>query len=363
MLKRVRFILWRVLPLAALAVAVAACSSAPAAQPTTAPKTEPTKAAATAPQPTVSQKSEPTKAAPAKTYRFAASIPASDNPWWITVRKVLERKAAENKIELRVAIANEDAAKQLTDVEDLIQSKPDALILGPVDFVASEAAVERAVAAGVPVFAIGRETKSEKIIAGVTAPEEELGAGAAAYVGKLLTSWGGGEVVHLRGAAGASYTNRQEAGFNEEIKKYPAVKVVAHLAGRDNRAEGMKLMEDALQRWPNVQAVVGCNDEVALGALGAIEAAGKPLYPKEPKGIAVTGNTGNPDGIKAIQEGRLAYLGMKGPSLFAEKTFDIAVDYVIKGKRDIPKKQYTEMVGITRENVNNPEIVKIWQEQ
>ncbi len=361
MSRRHRFISASVLLTVAMVTLLAACSSASAPQQTAAPKAaEPTKAAPAASAPTVA--TAPT-AVPAKTVRFAASLPASDNPWWVSYRKTLEQAAAEKKVEVKVAIANEDAAKQLTDIEDLIQSKPDALIVGPVDMVASAAPIDKAADLGIPVFVTARESKSEKTIATIAGPEEDLGRGSAAFVGKLLTSMGGGEVVHLRGAAGVSYAQRQQNGFDEEIKKYPAVKVVAQLAGRDNRAEGMKLMEDALQRWPNVKAVVGCNDEVSLGAIGAIEAAGKGLYPKDPKGIVVTGNTGNLDGIKAIQEGRMAYLGMKAPNMFASTTFQVAYDYVVNNKKDVKKVMFTDVIGVTKENVNDPKIKAIWEAQ
>jgi len=291
-----------------------------------------------------------------KKYVFGAALPSSDNPWWIAARQAWERMAKEEGIELKVLIANEDSAKQMKDVEDLIQIKPDCLLMGPVDANASIGAVDSAAAAGIPVFLCARKTASTKFTAFIGPDEVEFGRGSGRYITSVLDKRGGGGLVIIRGPAGLTHYNEQEQGLMEIIAKYPSVKILGKLLGRDNQDTGMTLMEDALQAYgKKISAIYCCNDPMALGAIGTLESAGLPLYPANPNGIVVTGNNCNPDGIQAIKDGKMAYAGFKQPEGIARFTWTKMTDYVIKGKRDIPRICLVPLLGVTRENINSIE--------
>jgi len=101
---------------------------------------------------------------------------------------------------------------------------------------------------------------------------------------------------YVSGKAGASVANQREEGFISVINKHPGIKVLAKMANEHQRAEGLTIMEDLLQAHPKIDAAYCINDEVALGAVGAIEAAKR-------KGILVTGIDANRDAIQGGWKG------------------------------------------------------------
>jgi ABC-type sugar transport system substrate-binding protein len=108
----------------------------------------------------------------------------------------------------------------------------------------------------------------------------------------------------------------------------PQVKIVYKQAGRDNRPTGMKLAEDALQAFPKGQmdVIIGGNDELGLGALSAVEAAGRTE-------VLVTGTNGTADALAAAKRGRLALTVGKPSGLLGYRAVEQAIDY-LNGKRD-----------------------------
>ncbi|MCL4425492.1 MAG: substrate-binding domain-containing protein, partial [Firmicutes bacterium] len=237
-----------------LALALAGCSSKPA-------NTSPNDSGKT---------SAP---APAKKVKVGLSMNTLNNPFFVAVKEGAEAGAKSLGYELIVTDAQNKPAKQLSDVENLIQQKPDILILDPADSDGIVAAVEAANKAGIPVFTIDRQAKGGKTITHIGFDAIKSGNIAGQFLADALK--GKGKIVEIQGIMGTNVAQDRSKGFNEIMAKNPGMKIVARQTANFDRAEAMKVMENILQANPEIDGVYAANDEMALGALAAIEAAGR----------------------------------------------------------------------------------------
>ncbi len=283
----------------------------------------------------------------AKKKVVGVSLPEQDNPFYVAVKNWLEKEAQAQGLELRITNANRDSAKQLSDIEDFIQSKVDAIIFTPVDVVGSVAAVNSAKKANIPVITVARYVQNSDVpLYRVATDDKAVGRLMGEYIAKQLGDKGG-NVVLLRGPAGASYANLQEEGVLEALGKNPNIKIVAKQAHPDTRADSLKVMEDIMQAQPKIDAVYGSNDEVALGALAALNAAGR-------KNVIVTGGNGTPAAIESIKKGELSFTAAKEPGKQAVLAVQ-ATAKILKGEK-VDRDAFTAAVGVTKENVDTVDL-------
>jgi ribose transport system substrate-binding protein len=133
---------------------------------------------------------------------------------------------------------------------------------------------------------------------------------------------GKGKVIELVGVPGTSSARERGQGFNEEISKYPGIEVVARQTANYNRAEGLTVMENLLQAYPDVDAVFAHNDEMALGALEAIKAAGKL------QDIIIVGFDATPDALASVESGELSATIAQQPYRMGELAVEKAYEYL-----------------------------------
>ena len=125
------------------------------------------------------------------------------------------------------------------------------------------------------------------------------GRRAADWLAKAVN--GKATIIELQGTTGSSPANDRHKGFAEEIKKYPDMKIVASQSGDFARDKGRQVAETLLQAHPDATAVYAHNDEMALGAIAALEAAGK----KPGKDVIIVSVDGERDGVQAIADGKM----------------------------------------------------------
>jgi ribose transport system substrate-binding protein len=290
---------------------------------------------------------KPPAAPEAKKKVVGVSLPEQDNPFYVAVKNWLETEAKVQGITLKITIANRDSAKQLADIEDFIQSKVDAIIMTPVDVVGSVAAVNSAKKANIPVVTVARYVQnSDAPIARIATDDVAVGRMVGEFIVARLGDKGG-NVVLLRGPAGASYANLQEQGLLEVLDKNKNIKIVAKQAHPDVRVDALKVMEDILQAQPKIDAVYGSNDEVALGAIAALKAAKR-------TNVIVTGGNGIPAAMDAIKAGDLTFTAAKEPGKQAVLAVQ-AVAALLKGEK-VTQDQFTAAVGVTKENVETVDL-------
>ncbi|HSP21627.1 MAG TPA: ribose ABC transporter substrate-binding protein RbsB [Planococcus sp. (in: firmicutes)] len=246
-------------------------------------------------------------------FKIGFSISTLNNPFFVTLNDGAEAKAEELGAELSVVDAQDNASKQASDVEDLIQQGVDLIMINPVDSEAVTAAVESANAAGIPVVTVDRSAAGGEVVSHIASDNVAGGEMAGEFLVSLVDE--GALVAELEGVPGSSAARERGEGFNKVAAD--SLEVVAKQTANFNRAEGLTVMENILQSNPDVKGVFAHNDEMALGALEAIEAAGKD--------ITVVGFDATDDAVKAVEEGRLAGTVAQKPQMIGEMAVDAAV--------------------------------------
>ena len=190
--------------------------------------------------------------------------------------------------------AQNDAAKQTNDVEDLIQKGVDVVVINPTDSDAVASAVSAANAANVPVITVDRVANSGKVVSHIASNNIEGGQMASDYIRELVGE--GANVAELEGILDLLLLVARK-GFHNVADK--SLKVVAKQAADFDRAKGLSVMENILQANSDIKAVFAHNDEMALGALEALKSAGK-------TDVVVVGFDATEDAVKAVNDGRMA---------------------------------------------------------
>ena len=264
------------------------------------------------------------------------SVSTQNNPFFVSLVEGAEKQAATLGVKITVADAGDDAAKQTSDIEDLVASGISVLIVNPVDSDAVTGAVEFAKSKGVKVISVDRAVNGTEIECQI-ASDNILGAELATQF--IVDTLGEGAVVaELEGVTGASAAIDRSQGFHNIADS--KLEVVARQTANFARAEGMSVMENMLQANPDIQAVFAANDEMALGAMEAISGAGKD--------IMVMGFDATDDAIASIKAGQMAGTIAQQPDLIGST----AVEYALKliAGESIPKSVPVEVTLITKDN-------------
>ena len=229
----------------------------------------------------------PVSAAPLK---IGMSFQELNNPYFVTMKQALEEAAASVGATVIITDARHDVAKQISDVEDMIQKKIDILLLNPTDSTGVEGAVKSAKAAGLVVAAVDANAKGP-VDTFVGSKNYDAGVMACEYMGKALG--GKGDVAILDGIPVVPILERVR-GCKDALAKFPSMKIVTTQNGKQERDQALAVTENMIQANPNLKGIFSVNDGGAMGSLAAIEASGKD--------IKLTSVDGAPEAIKAMQK-------------------------------------------------------------
>ncbi len=221
------------------------------------------------------------------------SLLTKEHVFYRDLERGLRETAARYNLDLIVNSGDWDLAKHQAQIENYIVQKVDAIIVCPCDSRGIGPAIQKANAAGIPVFTADIRAEGGKIVSQIASDNVAGGRAAAEYMAKLLQ--GRGEVAIIDQPIIQSTIERVR-GFQEELVKYPGIKIVARPSGEGVRDKAMKAAEDLLQGFPNLAGIFAINDDSALGALAAIESAGR-------KGIVIVGYDAIPEARQAILRG------------------------------------------------------------
>ncbi len=221
--------------------------------------------------------------------------------------------------------ANGQLSKQIADIQDMLAQGAQFLIVAPLNSDGLEPALAAAKAKKVPVLTIDRKITAKACsdyVAFLGSNFVEQGKRAA---DAMITATGGkGNVAILLGASGNNVTTDRTSGFVDEIKaKAPAMKIVAQQTGEFARDKGQQVMEQLLQSNPNINAVYAENDEMGLGALVAIKAAGK----KPGTDVKIVSIDGIRDAVQAIVDGQYTAVIESNPR-FGPLAFKTAQEFM-----------------------------------
>ncbi|ACJ35021.1 ABC-type ribose transport system, periplasmic component, contains N-terminal xre family HTH domain [Anoxybacillus flavithermus WK1] len=251
--------------------------------------------------------------------KVGLSISTLNNPFFVTLKEGAEKAAKEANVSLTVVDAQNDPAKQTSDIEDLIQQGVDIILINPTDSSAVASAIESANKANIPVITVDRSADGGEVVAHIASDNVAGGKMAGEFIVEALKD--GGNIVELEGIPGSSAARERGEGFHQVIDKASNIKVIAKQAADFDRAKGLSVMENILQSQKDIKAVFAHNDEMALGALEALEAHGM-------KDVIVVGFDATDDAVKAVQEGKMAATIAQKPELIGENAVKTALKVV-----------------------------------
>jgi ribose transport system substrate-binding protein len=224
-----------------------------------------------------------------------------NSAWRVAMLEGNKKYAAEHypDVELVITDGQNQASQQIGDVESLIKQGIKVLIISPVQAEPLTPIVRQVMQANIPVVTLDREVNT-KVTCRIGAENRPIGVEAGKFIIKKLN--GTGNVVEIEGTVGASATIGRHDGFRDAIRVAPGIKVVADQFCDYLRDPAIKFVEETLKRFGpgQIQAIYAHNDQMALGAIEAVEAAGRL------KEIAIVGIDGENSAFQAIKDGKLA---------------------------------------------------------
>ncbi|MBT2735003.1 substrate-binding domain-containing protein [Bacillus sp. ISL-7] len=264
------------------------------------------------------------------------------NEYIVGLQDSIRKHAKSSGIELIESDGEGKAENQISQVENLINQQVDAIILNPADKDGSAAVVEQAVAANIPIITVlAVVSNEEKATAHVGSDDVEAGIIEMNHVAELLG--GKGTIAIIHGPNGNSAEVNRTKGNKAVLKDHPDIKVAAEQTANWSREEALSLTENWLQSQ-KLDAIVAQNDEMALGAIKALSAAGKL------KDIKVIGIDAIPDALNSIQAGELTATVFQDVDAQGEMSVDVAVK-AAKGE----KVEINNMIPfqlVTKENLD-----------
>jgi len=227
------------------------------------------------------------------------------NPFFNNVRVGAENAAKQlgAKIIQYVPTKPDSIPEQMSQVEDVIVKKPDAIVFTPVDYKALIPGVEKMNAAGIPVINVTDHMAGGTIVSFVGIDDYKVGRATAEALMKALG--GKGNVVIIEGVKGSLSNQDRTRGLTDVTKSYPNVKLLATQAGNFQRLNALQVMENLMQSFPQIDGVMAANDAMAIGAIEALDAANR-------KAIVV-GINGTKEAVDAVKAGKLLASGQADP--------------------------------------------------
>jgi ribose transport system substrate-binding protein len=252
---------------------------------------------------------------------IGVSLLTLTNPFFKEMGDTMRAEGEKRGYEVVITSGEFDPAKQKDQVKDFLVRKASAIILTPCDSKSIGTAIIEANTAGVPVFTadIASMATGAKVICHVATDNYEGGKVAGRAMVELLN--GKGKVAILDHPEVESVLMRTK-GFGEEVAKAPSIQIVAKLPGGGARDKSFASAQDILQAHPELDAIFAINDPSALGAISAIEKAGKAGK------IKVIGFDGQPEAKQAVKDGKMYATVLQHPRQIATATIDAIAKYM-----------------------------------
>lgn len=244
------------------------------------------------------------------------SVSTTNNPYFVTMKNAIQALADKEGATLKVSDAQNDSATQSNDIQNFISQKVDAIIINPVDSDAIVTSVQACNSANIPVICVDRGANGGTVLSTVAADNVKAGEMAAEFIVKEKGEQA--KVLELQGTAGASATIDRGQGFENVAKD--KLDVLASQSANFDRATGLNVTQNMLQAHNDVQAIFGQNDEMALGAVQAAQAAGL-------KDVLIIGIDGEADALAAIKGGTMTATVAQQPDKMGELALQAVFDH------------------------------------
>ncbi|MGO2162271.1 MAG: ribose ABC transporter substrate-binding protein RbsB [Vibrio toranzoniae] len=251
---------------------------------------------------------------------MAIVLSTLNNPFFVTMKDGAEAKAEELGYKLIVLDSQNDPSKELSNIEDLTIRGVKAILINPTDSDAVSNAIRMANRSDIPVLTLDRGASRGDVVSHIASDNVIGGEMAGHYIMEKVGEKA--KVIQLEGIAGTSAARERGEGFMNAVNGSDLELLASQPADFD-RTKGLNVMENLLAANPDVQAVFAQNDEMALGALRAVQASGKD--------VMIVGFDGTEDGIAAVNRGLLGATVAQQPDLIGSLGVEMA-DKVLKGE-------------------------------
>ncbi|AVT47337.1 D-ribose-binding periplasmic protein precursor [Shewanella baltica] len=251
---------------------------------------------------------------------LAMVVSTLNNPFFVTMKEGAEAKAQELGYRLIVLDSQNDPSKELANVEDLVVRGVKVILINPTDSDAVANAIRLANNSNIPVMTLDRGANHGKVASHIASDNVAGGKLAAEFIAQRLGA--DAKVIQLEGIAGTSAARERGEGFSKGAAEHKLTILASQPADFD-RTKGLNVLENLLISNSNANGVFAQNDEMALGAVRAAQAADKSLL--------IVGFDGTKEGIAMVKRKRLAATIAQQPELIGALGIESA-DKLLKGQ-------------------------------
>jgi ABC-type sugar transport system substrate-binding protein len=277
---------------------------------------------------------------------IGVSLNSLEYPFIVTMNEAMNDEAISEDVRLITVDSRAKVATELSQIEDLLTQNVDVVVMDAVDAESSEAAGKRVNAADVPLILVDNrfaEDSDVDVVSYIGTDAMESGRLQAEYLNDQLPD--GGKIIYLVGVYGAPWTENRKAGFFEVLNDN--FEIATETEAKGSRADGKTVMEDLLRRYSTpgeIVALVAQNDEMAIGAISAIEEAGR-----EDEFAVIVSVDGSEAGLEAVASGRLSATILQDPDEIGRVAIQTAKK--VAAGEDVEREIFIPFETVTADNV------------
>ena len=247
------------------------------------------------------------------TQKIGLIVSTLNNPFFVDLKTGIENQAKKLGYDVVVLDSQNDPAKEVSNMEDISVKDVDVVLLNPVDSDSAIASVMVANNLDLPVITVDRAANGGEVVSHVASDNAEGGKMAAQYLINQLGD--NSNIVELEGIAGSSATRDRGAGFDNEIEN-SNLNIITKQSADFDRTKGLSVMENIIQSKGDIDAVFAQNDEMALGALKALQDANM-------DNVLVVGFDATDDAVASVDKGEMSATIAQQPILIGETAVNL----------------------------------------
>ena len=259
---------------------------------------------------------------------IGVSLAYSDDVFLTTLRDAMEKRAKELGVTIQFEHAQGDIGKQLSQIQNFVAQKMNAIVVNPVDSMATPNMTKLATNAGVPLVYVNLKPAEETLPQGVAyvgSDENVSGRLQGEEIARLLNNKG--NLVIMVGELATQAALLRTEGVEKVVAKHPEMKIVGKQTANWKRNEAIDLMNNLLVAGTKIDAVAANNDEMAIGAILALQQAGK-----DPKKLVIGGIDATQDALREMERGNLSLTVFQDPKAQGKGAVETAVK-LAKGEK------------------------------
>ncbi len=286
-------------------------------------------------------------AAPARATTIGVSMDKFDDNFLTSVRNAITAEAKAKGVSMQVEDANDDIGKQISQIQNFIAQKVDAIIVNPVDTSATPKMTQLATAAKIPLVYVNRKPEDKQLPAGVAFVGSNEKVSGVLEGEELATCLKGkGNIVVMEGQLSNNAALDRTADIEQVMAQHPGIKIVEKQTAEWDRNKAIDLMNNWITTGDKIDGVAANNDEMAIGAILALKQAGK-----DPKSLCIGGIDATADGLAEVANGNLYVTVFQNATGQGKGAVETALS-LIKGDK-VPSYVDVPFEKVTKANYKN----------